>query len=187
MGALHQLDSLLYQYLHDGIKHIVASQLENQLESSAKALMPAASCSDVKSVANTMPLVTEMPIDNILDAIITGKKVVFLDAREDSEYIESHIPGAINVKLRDVDENVSRRYKDADIVIPYCIKDFRGYEVARALAKYGLNNAVIMRPFGLKGWNTLKLPLAGDKALTEQQAAEKLQQCALDKQHCSST
>jgi len=33
MGALHQLDSLLYQYLHDGIKHIVASQLENQLES----------------------------------------------------------------------------------------------------------------------------------------------------------
>jgi signal transduction histidine kinase len=33
IGALHQLDSLLYQYLHDGIKHIVASQLENQLES----------------------------------------------------------------------------------------------------------------------------------------------------------
>ena len=32
MGAMHKLDSLLYQFLHDGIKHIVANQLETQLE-----------------------------------------------------------------------------------------------------------------------------------------------------------
>lgn len=31
MAALHRLDSLLYQYLHDGIKHIVMNQLESHL------------------------------------------------------------------------------------------------------------------------------------------------------------
>lgn len=32
MGAMHKLDSLLYQYLHDGIKHIVVDELETQPE-----------------------------------------------------------------------------------------------------------------------------------------------------------
>ena len=36
-----------------------------------------------------------------LGAMAAGRKVVFVDVREADEFMEGHIPGAINVPLRD--------------------------------------------------------------------------------------
>jgi rhodanese-related sulfurtransferase len=67
--------------------------------------------------------------------------------------------------------------KDATLVA-YCIKDFRGYEVARALRRAGYSVRVMDDP-GLQGWKKAKLPTAGDvPKRSDEQATEALQALA---------
>jgi len=126
--------------------------------------------------------VHEYSIDHILKMINQNKKVVFVDTREDDEYSDYRIPGAINLKLRDVNESTpdqySEHFNDADLIISYCIKDFRGYEVALALHRVGVEKVAIMKPYGIRGWMDTGLPVAGPKGLPEKSALSKLKACA---------
>ena len=115
-----------------------------------------------------------LPINDILQHIGKGKRVLFIDARESSEFDETHIPGAINITLRDINDSIKPLLADADLVVAYCIKDFRGYEVANALKKIGVNNVATMAPYGLAGWRSYNLPTAGEKSLTEPVALKTL-------------
>ncbi|HFD31673.1 MAG TPA: hypothetical protein ENJ28_03005 [Gammaproteobacteria bacterium] len=117
---------------------------------------------DTIAVDSEIP-VQEYPVDYVLKMIAANKTVVFVDTREDEEFDEHHIPGAVNLKLREVMASSAKQFEDADLVISYCIKDFRGYEVALALSKVGVKNIGIMKPYGLKGWKDLGLPVANSK------------------------
>lgn len=125
-----------------------------------------------------------LDINQILESIGKGKKVVFVDTRESSEYEETHIPGAINLKLRDINPSVKPLLEGADLVVPYCIKDFRGYEVAQALNKLGVSNVATMKPYGLAGWRSYQLPTAGAEALSETVASQRLTDCIRGKKNC---
>lgn len=124
------------------------------------------------------PTVLEYPTRHLLEMIGHGKKVVFVDTREQPEYDEFHIPGAVNIRLRDVNTETAALFTDADLVISYCIKDFRGYEVAQALHRVGVHPVGIMQPYGLKGWKALGLPVAGNDAVSDETALKTLRQCA---------
>ena len=138
------------------------------------------SCDNSQSIAtrDNRPVVRRVEIHQILDYIGAGKKVIFVDAREQEEYDEFHIPGAIRMSLRDVNKNVLPQFEGADLVIGYCIKDFRGFELARSLASIGVKNAATMKPYGISGWMAAKLPTTGVNGLTEQQALDQLNNCA---------
>jgi len=150
---------------------------------------------DVASVCNEeiapivermQPTVLEYPINNLLEMIAKGKKVVFVDTREEPEYDEFHIPGAVNIRLRDISPETAAQFAMADLVISYCIKDFRGYEVAQALHRVGVQPVGIMKPYGLKGWKDLGLPVAERDVVSDEVALTILQQCAQQKA-CRST
>ncbi len=97
----------------------------------------------------------------VLETLARGRRVVFVDAREPAEYREGHIPGAINLPLRRAHAApLPPPLRGADLVVPYCLKDFRGYEVAKALVRRGVANVRVMQPSGLKGWRSLGLPVA---------------------------
>lgn len=123
-----------------------------------------------------------LSVASVLKAIDAGKKVVFIDTRETDEFEAGHIPGAINLKLREVNEIAAAPLMDADIVVSYCLKDFRGYEVARKLKQYGVSGAVTMKPHGLVGWHALGLPTAtvGNEVL----ATQELTACAGNVDSC---
>ena len=125
--------------------------------------------------------VLEYPINNLLEMIAKGKRVVFVDTREEPEYDEFHIPGAVNIRLRDVSSETAVQFAEADLVISYCIKDFRGYEVAQALHRVGVQPVGIMKPYGLKGWKDLGLPVTERDAVSDELALTILQQCARQK------
>lgn len=131
----------------------------------------------VQRKAESVPQVFEYSITHLLQMIDAGKRVVFVDTREDAEYDAQHIPGAINIKLREVTETIAKSLQDADLVISYCIKDFRGYEVALALSRAGLRQSGIMKPYGIKGWKDAGLPVASAK-ITDSVALAELKQCA---------
>lgn len=142
-----------------------------------------AMATDTIAKRDDSPFVREMAIQEVLGMIASGKKVVFVDAREPQEFEELHIPGAVNMQLRDITEAVAPDFEDADLVVGYCIKDFRGFEVARTLAEVGVKPTAILKPFGLAGWRSLGLPVA-NREVSDQVAMSRLQQCARGEIKC---
>ncbi|WP_179957422.1 chromate resistance protein ChrB domain-containing protein [Exilibacterium tricleocarpae] len=125
-------------------------------------------------------------IAKLVEWISAGRSVTFVDTREAPEYRRGHIPGAKNITLRAMDRQALAQLRTADIVVPYCVKDFRGYEVARFLAAQGIDNVHVMQPHGIAGWKALGLPIAqGDyRADTEAAALAQLRRCATMPNRC---
>ncbi|ASJ76274.1 hypothetical protein IMCC3135_31125 [Granulosicoccus antarcticus IMCC3135] len=165
----------------------VASGLAAQtlsIDTGIQTLQPRKGCSTVvsreKKSMEDSAKVPEMDLSEVLQAIARREEIVFLDTRERREYREGHIPGAINMTLRSLDSDSAQLFSRADRVIAYCVKDFRGYEAARKLRILGVD-AVIMKPYGIKGWHTAGLPVAGAMAMTEYEAMEQLLRIAVKK------
>lgn len=131
-------------------------------------------------------MVPEVPIPRLLSEMRRGKSVVFVDVREASEFREAHIPGALNITLRDLDEDIVERIKGADYVVAYCVKDFRGFEMAKALRDEGVENAVILQPYGMKGWLSQGLPMSGSMAMSDVDAKARLADCISSSGRCAS-
>lgn len=128
-------------------------------------------------------LIQEWPVATVLKALEQGKRIVFVDVRETEEFDEDHIPGAINIKIREIHHYDLNQLADADVVIPYCVKDFRGFEMARLLKRQGIKDVVLMRPYGLKGWVSSGLPIVNKKT-DEQQVLQALFFCAKHPANC---
>ena len=129
-------------------------------------------------------LVAQLDHVEILREISLGKRVVFVDTREDEEFDEVHLPGAQILRLRDVNAETVKRFLDADLVVPYCVKDFRGFEVAKSMRRLGVKHVATLSPNGLKGWLQAELPVVRTDKSTEQQAAQALLQCAMEPSVC---
>lgn len=119
----------------------------------------------------------------ILDLIGTGKNVIFIDTREQAEFDEVHLPGARMLRLREVDDNSVEAFRHADLIVPYCVKDFRGFEVAKAIKARGVDHVATLSPNGLRGWLAAGLPVI--KANGNAEAAWRaLQLCAMESARC---
>ena len=137
----------------------------------------AVDCGQIATQPAPGQIVAQIPIDHLLAEMKRGKSVVFVDVREQDEYLEGHIPGALNLPIRDLDESAVRRVQAADYVVSYCIKDFRGFEMAKALKDAGVQNSVILNPFGIRGWVEEGLPTIGSSAMSETDGRRRLTEC----------
>ena len=132
-------------------------------------------------------LVPVVGAHEVLDLIKQGKHVVFVDAREDQEWQEEHIPGAINIPLRDVGKLDPKTLGNPDVVIAYCLKDFRGFEVAKALRNAGVKQASNLTEMGINGWKKTGLPTVVQNKRSEAQAGVQLIACAHGLTSCEGT
>ena len=124
-------------------------------------------------------VVRTVTVEEIQQGINNGRSILFVDAREPLEYAEDRVPQATNLRLRDINIAMVGPLRNVDLVVAYCVKDFRGFEVARALQEAGVKNVRIMKPFGLKGWKAAGLPTAGQlSGLSDEEAHKKLLTCA---------
>lgn len=148
-------------------------------------LIPNETCAALEKNTVIEAAVPELPAANILERMAAGQKVVFVDTRETAEFDEFRIPGALNIKLREISKQTIAPLLNADLVVPYCVKDFRGYEVARAMQRSGIERVAIMNPYGIKGWRSLGLPVAGKKAASDNVALRTLDNCLKEKTLCA--
>jgi rhodanese-related sulfurtransferase len=144
----------------------------------------AVDCDQLAATPRPGELIAEVPVRHLLDEIKRGKTVVFVDVREPDEFAEAHIPGALNIPIRDIDDATAASLKDADYVVSYCIKDFRGFEMAKALKLRGVERSVILSPYGIRGWTEAGLPTEGRIALTADEAKARLAACAAEPEAC---
>jgi len=170
----------LFDYVYETIE--AGSRLiETTMHNIVVACKPSGEDIAIRRNANT---VAEVPVKEVLRLMGEGKKVVFVDTREIEEYEQMRIPGALNIKLREVNKDILPQLSDADLVISYCVKDFRGYEVARAIKSLGKEESAIMLPYGIRGWADLGLPIFKFDEVSEQDAANRLASCAAEPNKC---
>ncbi len=65
-------------------------------------------------------LAYEMDPSDLFDALANGKKVVALDARKAFGYEAEHIPGAINIPHREMNEETTKHLNKEILYITYC-------------------------------------------------------------------
>ncbi len=130
------------------------------------------------------PLIPVATAEDVLEYIRAGKRVVFVDARETPEYLEERIPGAINLTLREVQSLDPETLGDPDLVIAYCIKDFRGFEVAKALDRAGVGNVHVLAEVGIQGWKKRGLPTEKGTVPLSSPVSRVLIDCAADVVAC---
>ncbi len=144
----------------------------------------AVDCHALASEQSEGALVPELGIGTLLSEMRAGKTVAFVDVREPEEYAEAHIPAAYNMPLRALDATALAKLRGVDYVVSYCIKDFRGFEMARSLRDAGIRNAVILNPYGIKGWIEEGLPTVGEKALVAEAGRRRMDVCVASPDRC---
>jgi len=102
-------------------------------------------------------------IDAFKEAIAAG--AVLIDVRETSEYEAGHIPGAVNVPLRTLTQNLDKIPSDMPVFV-YCASGHRAGMALSSLRSLGYDNAKAFSP-GWKGWSG-----AGEEVSMEAVAGE---------------
>lgn len=96
---------------------------------------------------------------------VDASGALLLDVREVSEYEAGHLPGAINVPLRTVTDNLDKIPTDRQVFV-YCKSGYRAGLTASSLRMLGYDNVLVYPP-GWTGWSE-----AGEEVSTEMVEAE---------------
>ena len=91
-------------------------------------------CSKEETTTGTMGTITTEEVKEILDN--KNENNVLIDVREDYEFNEGHIPGAVNIPLGNID---SITYSTSRTIIVYCKSGNRSNEAAIKLKNMGYN------------------------------------------------
>jgi rhodanese-related sulfurtransferase len=102
--------------------------------------------------------VKETNVADVKSRMDAGEKFVLVDVREESEWAQGHLPGAIHLGKGIIERDVEQRVPDTGTkVILYCGGGFRSALAADNLQKMGYTNVESMDG-GWKGWIGAGLP-----------------------------
>lgn len=96
---------------------------------------------------------------DLAEEITRGQAPLVLDVRSDSEYAEGHVPGALHIPFRSVDDRYDELpvAKDDPIVV-YCAHGPRASWAEHSLREAGFTN-VIQLDGHMSAWKEAGLPL----------------------------
>jgi len=102
--------------------------------------------------------VKETNVADLKRRMDAGEKFVLVDVREESEWAQGHLPGAIHLGKGIIERDVEHSVPDTGTkVILYCGGGFRSALAADNLQKMGYSNVESMDG-GWKGWIGAGLP-----------------------------
>jgi len=82
---------------------------------------------------------------------VEASGALVIDVRETSEYEEGHIPGAVNIPIRTLAQNLDKIPTDTQVYV-YCASGFRAAQSLASLGMLGYDNVL--------SWAEQQLPLA---------------------------
>ena len=102
--------------------------------------------------------VKETNVADVKRRIDAGEKFVLVDVREESEWAQGHLPGAIHLGKGIIERDMEQRVPDTGAkIILYCGGGFRSALAADNLQKMGYTHVESMDG-GWKGWIGAALP-----------------------------
>jgi len=106
--------------------------------------------------------VKETNVPDVKRRMEAGEKFVLVDVREDGEWAQGHLPGAIHLGKGVIERDIEQRIPDTSAkVILYCGGGFRSALAADNLQKMGYSNVESMDG-GWKGWKDAGYPTQRD-------------------------
>lgn len=116
----------------------------------------------LKLVNETKARVTETNVADVKRRIDAGEKFLLVDVREDNEWAQGHLPGAVHLGKGIIERDIEARVTDTGAkVVLYCGGGFRSALVADNLQKMGYTNVESMDG-GWRGWLEAGLPTTKD-------------------------
>jgi rhodanese-related sulfurtransferase len=113
----------------------------------------------LKLVNDAKSRVKELTVDQVKAKQDRGAKFVLIDVREDHEWANDHLPGAVHLSKGIIERDVEARFPDPKTeLVLYCGGGFRSALVADNLQKMGYTNVISMDG-GIRGWREKGLPL----------------------------
>jgi rhodanese-related sulfurtransferase len=116
----------------------------------------------LKLVNESKGRVAETTVADVKRRMDSGEKMTLIDVREDNEWAQGHLPGAIHMGRGIIERDVETRIPETGAkLVLYCGGGFRSAMVADNLQKMGYTNVESMDG-GWKGWNEAGLPTTKD-------------------------
>ena len=113
----------------------------------------------LKLVNDAKARVKETDVAAVHRRIQAGEKFVLVDVREDHEWANGHLPGAVHLGRGIIERDIEVQVPDtATKLILYCGGGFRSALVADNLQKMGYSNVESMDG-GWRGWTGAGLPV----------------------------
>jgi len=116
----------------------------------------------LKLVQEAKKKIKETNVAEVKRRADSGEKFILVDVREDNEWANGHLPGAVHLGKGIIERDIEQRVPDtAAKLILYCGGGFRSALVADNLQKMGYTNVESMDG-GWKGWLEAGLPTQKD-------------------------
>ena len=116
----------------------------------------------LKLVQDAKKRVKETNVPDVKRRMDAGEKLLLVDVREDLEWAQGHLPGAVHLGKGIIERDIEQRVPDSGAkLILYCGGGFRSALAAENLQKMGYT-AVESMDGGWKGWLDAGLPTAKD-------------------------
>jgi len=116
----------------------------------------------LKLVQDAKKNVKETNVADVKRRSDAGEKFFLVDVREDNEWANGHLPGAVHLGKGIIERDIVQRVPDANAkIILYCGGGFRSALAAENLQKMGYTNVESMDG-GWRGWVEAGLPTARD-------------------------
>jgi rhodanese-related sulfurtransferase len=113
----------------------------------------------LKIVEDARGRIREVAIDDVRARIDRGETFLLLDVREESEYANDHLPGAIHLGKGVIERDIEERVPELDTpLVLYCGGGYRSALAADSLQKMGYTNVLSMDG-GIRGWREKHFPL----------------------------
>jgi rhodanese-related sulfurtransferase len=116
----------------------------------------------LKIVDDAKSRIKETSVDEVKKKLDRGEKFTLVDVREESEFAQDHLPGAIHLGKGVIERDVEARIPDLDTpIVLYCGGGFRSALAADTLQKMGYINVLSMDG-GVRGWREKQFPMTRD-------------------------
>jgi rhodanese-related sulfurtransferase len=112
----------------------------------------------LKLVNEAKTHVSETNVAEVKRRMDEGEKLLLIDVREDNEWAQGHLPGAVHMGRGIIERDIEIRVPQTDTkMVLYCGGGFRSALVADNLQKMGYTSVESMDG-GWKGWLGAGLP-----------------------------
>jgi rhodanese-related sulfurtransferase len=116
----------------------------------------------VALVQDAKSRVKETTVGEVQKRLERGETLVIIDVREESEWDQGHIPGAVHLGKGIIERDIERMFPDSDAeLILYCGGGFRSALAADNLTRMGYTKAISMDG-GMRGWREAGLDVEMD-------------------------
>ena len=113
----------------------------------------------LKIVADAKSRIQEADFRDIKRRLDTRDKITLVDVREESEWAQGHLPGAVHLGKGVIERDVEQAFPDKDVpLVLYCGGGYRSALAADNLQKMGYTNVISMDG-GWRGWTDAGFPV----------------------------